>query len=204
MRAIVKNIAPQLRQSLTEPQPIRALCLDDSLTPMRSVDLKEVHQLSRFLPFVVLIPKSHVEDLAFLSKVPAKPLKRDSEPSKLLQQLSKTAQQYKWTSPEGDFVFGDAAVNFSAMEARHKGQPVALTALEFKILKYMIQNERRALSRNELLNQVWGYENYPYTRTVDNHILRLRQKFERDASRPVHFRTVHGFGYKFLSHGDQV
>jgi len=49
-----------------------------------------------------------------------------------------------------------------------------------------------------LLNEVWGYENYPCTRTVDNHILRLRQKLERDPSRPIHFRTVHGVGYKFL------
>ena len=204
MGTIVKNIAPQLRRSLTEPQPVEALCLDDSLTPMRSMNLQEVHLLSRFLPFLVLIPKSHVEDLASSSKVPAKPLKQDSKPSKLLRQLSQTVQQYNGASPEDKFVFGDAAVNFSAMEAQRKGQPVALTAMEFKILKYMIQNERRALSRNELLNQVWGYENYPYTRTVDNHILRLRQKFERDASRPVHFRTVHVFGYKFLSDGDQV
>jgi DNA-binding response OmpR family regulator len=78
-----------------------------------------------------------------------------------------------------------------------QGQPVVLTALEFKALKYFIQNARRAISRDELLNHVWGYENYPCTRT-DNHILRLRQKLESDPSRPVHLRTVHGTGYKFL------
>jgi len=60
-------------------------------------------------------------------------------------------------------------------------------------------NAGRVISRDELLNEVWGYENYPCTRTVDNHILRLRQKLERDPSRPVHFRTVHGAGYKFMS-----
>jgi DNA-binding response OmpR family regulator len=95
-------------------------------------------------------------------------------------------------------VFGDVSVSFSALEVRRKGQPVVLTALEFKTLKYFIQNARRAISRDELLNEVWGYENYPCTRTVDNHILKLRQKLEQDPSRPVHFRTVHGAGYKFL------
>ncbi|HEY6767299.1 MAG TPA: helix-turn-helix domain-containing protein, partial [Candidatus Sulfotelmatobacter sp.] len=70
--------------------------------------------------------------------------------------------------------------------------------LEFKTLKYFMQNARRAISRDELLNEVWGYENYPCTRTVDNHILKLRQKLERDPSKPAHFRTLHGAGYKFL------
>ena len=95
-------------------------------------------------------------------------------------------------------VFGDVIVNFSALEVHREGRPVVLTALEFKTLKYFIQNTRRAISRDELLNEVWGYENYPCTRTVDNHILKLRRKLERDSSRPVHFRTVHGAGYKFL------
>jgi DNA-binding response OmpR family regulator len=54
------------------------------------------------------------------------------------------------------------------------------------------------ISRTELLNEVWGYNNYPTTRTVDTHILRLRQKLERDPTDPVHFRTVHGTGYKFV------
>jgi DNA-binding response OmpR family regulator len=54
------------------------------------------------------------------------------------------------------------------------------------------------ISRDELLNEVWGYQNYPSTRTVDNHILKLRQKLEKDPTNPVHFRTVHGMGYKFV------
>ena len=62
----------------------------------------------------------------------------------------------------------------------------------------MIKNARRAISRDELLNKVWGYENYPCTRTVDNHILKLRQKLEPDPNMPRHFLTVHGVGYRFL------
>jgi DNA-binding response OmpR family regulator len=73
--------------------------------------------------------------------------------------------------------------------------------MEFKVLRFFISNPNRVLSRNELLNEAWGYENYPSTRTVDNHILKLRQKLERDPARPVHFRTVHSVGYKFVPLG---
>jgi DNA-binding response OmpR family regulator len=61
----------------------------------------------------------------------------------------------------------------------------------------MMQNPERLISREELLREVWGYRNYPRTRTVDTHMLKLRQKLERDPSDPVHFKTVHSFGYKF-------
>jgi transcriptional regulator len=93
----------------------------------------------------------------------------------------------------------DVCVDFSSREAyRSSGEPVTLTNQEFKTLKCFLSHPGRALSREELLNQAWGYENYPSTRTVDNHVLRLRQKFERDPGRPVHFLTVHGLGYKFV------
>jgi DNA-binding response OmpR family regulator len=81
---------------------------------------------------------------------------------------------------------------------RRKGQPVAHAVMESKTLKYMIRNERRVISTDELPNEVWRHENYPCVCTVDKHILRLRQKLEREPPRPPHFRTVHGAGYKFL------
>src|SRR5947209_8520653 len=71
----------------------------------------------------------------------------------------------------------------------------SVAAVRIKDLK---QHAGRVISRNELLSEVWGYQNYPFTRTVDNHILRLRQKLETDPTQPIHFRTVHGVGYKFL------
>src|SRR5213596_2392374 len=88
--------------------------------------------------------------------------------------------------------FGDAHVDFTSMEATHGGKPVTLTAQEFKLLKFFASSPGRVLSRDELLNEVWGYQNYPSTRTVDNHLLRLRQKLERDPANPVHFSSVHG------------
>jgi DNA-binding response OmpR family regulator len=94
--------------------------------------------------------------------------------------------------------FGDVKVNFSEMVVKQSGHEVRLTGMEFKTLKYLMENPRRVISRDELLHQVWGYENYPCTRTVDNHIFQLRQKLEREPSRPSHFHTVHGSGYKFV------
>ena len=95
--------------------------------------------------------------------------------------------------------FEDVCVDFTKMEVRRSsGEPIKLTAQEFKTLKCFLLNPDRVFSRDELLNQAWGYENYPSTRTVDNHVLKLRQKLERDPARPVHFRTVHSVGYKFV------
>jgi len=102
-------------------------------------------------------------------------------------------------APLDEFVqFGRVRVNFSTHEAMRNESPVALTALELKTLKFFIANPLRVISRDELLNEIWGYDNYPCTRTVDNRILRLRQKLEADAGNPKHFLTIHGAGYKFI------
>lgn len=100
---------------------------------------------------------------------------------------------------ENDFVgFGDVRIDFSTQEAMRGDSPVTLTSMEFKTLKFFVANPYRVISRDELLNQVWGYDSYPCTRTVDNRILRLRQKLEADAANPKHFLTVYGSGYKFV------
>lgn len=96
------------------------------------------------------------------------------------------------------FSFSDVCVDFRKMEVRRQGQPLSLTAQLFKVLKFMLQNSDRVLSREELLNQVWGFHCYPTTRTVDNHILKLRQKLEPEPSNPVHFLTIYCVGYKFV------
>lgn len=100
--------------------------------------------------------------------------------------------------------FGEVFVDFLGMEVRRSDEKVDLTAMEFKVLRFLLQNAGRVISRDEMLNVVWGYENYPCTRTVDNHILRLRQKLELDPAHPVHFQTVHGVGYKFVFGASRV
>ena len=95
--------------------------------------------------------------------------------------------------------FEDVCGDFTKMEvSRSSGEPIILTTQEFKTLKCFLLNPDRVFSRGELLNEAWGYENYPSSRTVDNHVLKLRQKLERDPAHPVHFRTVHRAGYKFV------
>jgi len=95
--------------------------------------------------------------------------------------------------------FGSAAVNFDTWEATCRGAPVKLTNLEMKLLKYLVQHEGKVVSREELLTKVWGMSRPPATRTVDTFMLNLRKTFEEDPSRPVHFVSVRGTGYKFVS-----
>jgi len=121
-----------------------------------------------------------------------------SAPLKLLPQIHTAVESTQWQGSSAVFVFDDVTVNFAAMEARRHGTLVTLKAKEFKVLTYLIRNSGRVVSRDELLTKVWGYKCYPRTRTVDNHVFNLRQKLEPEPSRPRHFLTIRGAGYKFL------
>jgi DNA-binding response OmpR family regulator len=180
------------------PGSAAALFAAESLARISTINSKEIGDFSHFLPVIVLIHESAVKKLAVGKITNNNSLSETSESNKLLDLFGQALDRFDSADSDSVFAFGDVIVNFSSVEVFRKGQPVVLTSLEFKALKYFIQNPRRAISRDELLNHVWGYENYPCTRTIDNHILRLRQKLEPDPSRPVHFRTVHGTGYKFL------
>ncbi|HEX9942287.1 MAG TPA: response regulator transcription factor [Thermoanaerobaculia bacterium] len=101
------------------------------------------------------------------------------------------------SAPAGTHAFGDVRVDFRRAEVFRDGAPVPLSALEFKLLAYFIQNRGALLSRDELLDKVWGYDAMPTTRTVDVHVASLRQKLERNPSRPEFILTVHRRGYRF-------
>jgi two-component system response regulator VicR len=90
-------------------------------------------------------------------------------------------------------------VDFDRQEATRHGTRVDLTGKEFDVLRLLARHRGRIVTRDQLLDEVWGYEHYPTTRTVDNHILRLRQKLEADPSDPRHILSVYGEGYKFVS-----
>ena len=98
--------------------------------------------------------------------------------------------------------FGDVTVDFTSMDATRAGKSVTLTAQEFKLLKFLAASPGTVHTREALLNAVWGYQNYPSSRTVYNHILRLRQKLEPGPGSPRFFVTMHGAGYKFILHPD--
>jgi two-component system alkaline phosphatase synthesis response regulator PhoP len=95
------------------------------------------------------------------------------------------------------FAFGEARLEPRTRRAWKAGREVALTRKEFELLRYLVEHPSEILTRERLLNAVWSYERYPTTRTVDTHVLRLRQKFETDPEEPAHILTVHGQGYRF-------
>jgi two-component system alkaline phosphatase synthesis response regulator PhoP len=98
-----------------------------------------------------------------------------------------------------EFSFGDIALDFRTYQATKKGEPLELTPREFRILRYFIDHVGEVVSREALLNHVWGYDSSAFTRTVDTHMARLRQKVEDIASEPRHLITVHRVGYKFVA-----
>lgn len=95
------------------------------------------------------------------------------------------------------FRFGDVRLHLRARQAFRAGVEVRLTRKEFDLLRYLVEHPGEVITRERLLDEVWGYERFPTTRTVDTHVLRLRQKFERDPEHPQHILTVHGQGYRF-------
>ncbi|MGH8495041.1 MAG: response regulator transcription factor [Gammaproteobacteria bacterium] len=98
----------------------------------------------------------------------------------------------------GRYRFGDVVIDIPAAECRVGGVPVALSARLFRLLCFFIEHRGEMLSRDRLLNEVWGYDSSPSTRTVDVHVAWLRRRIEADPSNPVHIVTVHGLGYKFV------
>lgn len=97
----------------------------------------------------------------------------------------------------GAAAFGNVTIDLARAEVRRSGEPVELSAMEFKLLRFLVENRGVVHSRDELLDHVWGYDAMPSTRTVDVHIAWLRQKLEENPKRPAHIQTVHGLGYKF-------
>ncbi|MDQ3010033.1 MAG: response regulator transcription factor [Acidobacteriota bacterium] len=97
-----------------------------------------------------------------------------------------------------EFQFGNVAVNFKRFEVSKAGLPIEMSPREFNILKYFIEHQGEVITRDQLLDSVWGYGSFPLTRTVDMHIAKLRQKIEVAPHDPKHVITVHRVGYKFV------
>ncbi|MEM1094909.1 MAG: response regulator transcription factor [Bacteroidota bacterium] len=100
--------------------------------------------------------------------------------------------------PTAAVTIGQLTVNFETFAATSSGAPVEMTHREFEVLQYLYERPGQAVSRNQLLADVWGYDHLPTTRTIDNFILKLRQKIEPNSAHPRHILTVHGVGYKFV------
>jgi DNA-binding response OmpR family regulator len=94
--------------------------------------------------------------------------------------------------------FGEVEIDFRKYEARRKGELVQMTRKEFEVLRFLAAKSGEVVTREQLLNEVWGYDSYPASRTVDNHIATLRAKLESDPAKPVYIRTIVGLGYKLI------
>ncbi len=187
--------------------PPNAVVLDLKLPGMPGRELcRQFKSLAPSVPVIVVSANSEVDDKVLLLELGADDyLTKPFSPRELLARVRRAmrrSQQIGTTpvisGPPASFSFGDVAVRLDSMEVTRAGEPVALTPQEFRVLKYFIERPGRLISRDELLNEVWGYQNYVSSRTVDNHILRLRQKLEPNPGAPQHFLTLIGAGYKFV------
>jgi DNA-binding response OmpR family regulator len=161
---------------------------------------REIRKEAPTVPIVILTAAADEVDKVLLLELGADDyVTKPFSPKELLARVRAVMRRARRGPTLAEqYAFDEVVVDFAKMELTQQGRSVTLTPQEFKILKYFAQNPERVISRDELLNQVWGYNCYPSTRTVDNHILKLRQKLEREPMNPVHFRTVHGVGYKFV------
>jgi DNA-binding response OmpR family regulator len=151
------------------------------------------------IPVIVLSAAADVTDKVLLLELGADDyVTKPFSPRELVARIHTVLRRIGGGAKPEVLCFDDVSVDFTRMQVNRGDLAIACTAQEFKILKFFAANPERVVSRDEMLNEVWGYQAYPSTRTVDNHIMRLRQKMEQNPAAPVHFRTVRGVGYKFV------
>jgi DNA-binding response OmpR family regulator len=125
-----------------------------------------------------------------------------TKPFSIRELLARIKARLRHSEKEGKpvpevYSIGDIEIDFARFKIKRKGKEQDLTSLETDILKYFVTHRGEVVSRNDLLDKIWGYESYPTTRTVDNHILKLRKKIEEDPSHPRYILSVYGGGYRF-------
>jgi len=177
-----------------------AVILDLILPQISGRDLcQKMKSISNDTPVIVLSAITEVVDKVLLLQLGADDyVTKPFSPRELMARVQAAIRRRQRTAPSTTYQFGDCEIDFQKMTARRAGAAVTLTSHEFKLLRFFTENSERVLSRELLLNEVWGYNSYPTTRTVDNQILKLRQKLEPDPANPRHLLTMYGAGYKFI------
>jgi len=176
------------------------IVLDVMLPRMNGFDVcREIRRRGVETPILMLTARGQVVDKVVGLKLGADDyLTKPFEAIELMARLEALLRRRPaGASRAGTYRFGDVLVDFRSMEVTRRGQRVDLSAREFKLLRHFIEHRGATLSRDELLTEVWGYDEMPLTRTVDVHVAGLRQKIEPNPKSPEFIVTVHGLGYKF-------
>ena len=176
------------------------MILDVMLPKKSGLDVcKELRANGSRAPIIMLTARGHEID-----KIVGLKLGADDYVTKpfsfmeLLARVEAVLRRMQRTPSTEEYVFGDVTLDFRTYQATKTGQALELTPREFRILRFFIDHADEVVSRESLLNHVWGYDSSAFTRTVDTHMARLRQKIEAVPAEPRHFLTVHRVGYKFV------
>lgn len=189
-----------LRRAVTEAWDL--ILLDVMLPGMGGFDVvKEIRQQKVTVPVIMLTARGQVVDKVLGLKLGADDYL--TKPFEMLELLARIEAQLRRAAASAApgarrYQFADIVMDVRKAEVRKQGQVVDLSAREFLLLKYFIEHREATLTREELLNEVWGYHSMPSTRTVDVHVAWLRQKIEPNVKQPQYIITIHGLGYKFI------
>lgn len=189
-----------LRKALEEAPDL--IILDIMLPKMNGLDIcRELRQKNMNIPILMLTAKGKEIDKVVGLEIGADDYM--TKPFSIRELLARVKAHLRRKKRERETVpqlygFGDVEIDFAHFKVRRAGKEFDLTSLEMEILKYFIAHKSEVVTRRVLLDKIWGYESYPTTRTIDNHILKLRKKIEDDPSHPEHILSIYGEGYRFM------
>ncbi len=179
------------------------ILLDVALPGKNGFDVcRELRQKGSTTPVLMLTARGEVSDRVVGLKLGADDYL--VKPFEMIELLARIEALRRRGGPSGGGVpgeglsFGSMRIDFRSAQVMRSGRPLALSALEYKLLRYFVEHRGALLSRDELLDKVWGYDAMPSTRTVDVHVASLRQKIESNPAHPDHIVTVHRLGYRFV------
>ncbi len=187
--------------NLAVSQAYDMILLDLMLPKKSGYDIcRDLRQQGLAVPILMLTARSQTVDKVLGLKIGADDyLTKPFEMLELLARIEALLRRASraFASAPMVYQFGSLRIDFRKMEVFREGEPIVLSAKEFHLLRYLIDHRGETLTRERLLQEVWGYASTPYTRTVDVHIAWLRQKLEDDSKQPRWIQTIHGLGYKF-------
>lgn len=189
-----------LRKALEEAPDL--IILDIMLPKMNGLDIcRELRQKNMNIPIIMLTAKGKEIDKVVGLEIGADDYM--TKPFSIRELLARVKAHLRRKKREGKkvpeiYIFGNVEIDFAHFKVRRAGKEFDLTSLEMEILKYFIAHKGEVVTRRVLLDKIWGYESYPTTRTIDNHVLKLRKKIEDDPSHPEHILSVYGEGYRFM------